>query len=195
MPIMRAALALGLSCLVIAAPPAQADSWFKKTPKERAYLARLAASAVEYGALDHRQGKYESARKHFERATAYNPDNLSAWTNLGYAYLKLRENQKSEQAFGKALGIGSTDVRANTGLGRALYGQGKYKQALRYLDRAVRHKRDYADARYHRSNAYYHLGRYQEALQDAQRAVKLAPGSQAARDWLTRVQAKVKAGQ
>lgn len=192
---MRAIAVACLLCMTLGVLEASAGSWFKQTPKQKAFLARMARDAVKYGVEDYRKGKYKSARKHFSRATSYNPKYLRAWTNLGYVEIQLGEYKKAERAFDKAVDLSSKDVRANSGLGRALYGQGKYKRALRYLNRAVRYKRDHADSRYHRSNVYYHLGRYQEALKDAERAVRLAPKSKAARAWLEKVRAKVKATQ
>ena len=192
MVFMRAIAVACLLCLAGGAPPAMAGSWFKQTPKQKAYLAGLARNAVKYGAEDYRKGKYESARRHFSRATGYNPKYLHAWNSLGYTEIQLGEYKKAERAFDKAVDLNSKDARANSGLGRALYGQGKYERALRYFNRAVRYKPGHADSRYHRSNVYYHLGKYQKALKDAEAAVQLAPRSKAARAWLDKVRAKLK---
>ena len=97
---------------------------------------RYAASHVEYGSFLFRQGRTRDAIAPWQRATVLEPDNPSAFNNLGAAYLFTGDFEKAADAFSRSLAIEPTrSGYSNTGTG--LYYNGRFSDAAEMFRKAT----------------------------------------------------------
>jgi tetratricopeptide (TPR) repeat protein len=89
---------------------------------------------------------------------------------LGEEYLALNLFVPALQELDTALRLGQQHAEIYLLRGRALYGLGRYAEALTAFDRADRPLHDFW-----RGNALFRLGRYEDALQAFQAALELEP--------------------
>lgn len=85
------------------------------------------------------QGQYEKAIAELgvvNKDLLYNEPEKS-WTNLGLAYFKTGQRAKSQDALLRALSLKRSYCPAHTLLGRSLYEEKKYQQALHSFEQAV----------------------------------------------------------
>ena len=99
---------------------------------------------------------------------------------LGAAYFNNLDDDSAEKVLSSVLHDDRTAAVANFYLGRISNRQGRYPEALRDLDRAVRARPDYADA--YAEIGVIHLKRREYAAAETalQKALKLSPDSYAA---------------
>ncbi len=97
---------------------------------------RYTATHVEYGSFLFRQGRARDAIAPWQRAAVLEPDNPSAFNNLGVAYLYAGDFKKAADAFSNSLAIEPTrSGYSNTGTG--LYYNGKFSEAAEMFRKAT----------------------------------------------------------
>jgi eukaryotic-like serine/threonine-protein kinase len=112
------------------------------------------------GSFLYQQGRYTEAIASFDRMRELAPDHTRAYSNLAAAYHQIGRADQSAEVLQRALEI-APDSLTYSNLGTYLYFQGKYPEAVRAFDEAVRLN----------ANAYQRWGN----LGDAVRMV--SPGS------------------
>lgn len=114
----------------------------------------LAMIYVDFGTAAYKAGQMDIARKSFNRATHYEPDNPRAWVGMGLVELKENNQQKAIHNFKQTVLLGKSDedvtVTACQGLERA----GAKDMALMYLKKACQTNPSWAKA----SQAFQKLG-------------------------------------
>jgi tetratricopeptide (TPR) repeat protein len=83
-------------------------------------LERYGESAelfADLGVLYTRKGRFKKACKYFEKAHRLDPDNLTIWSNLAEAYLKLNLKDKAEMEYKAILRITHGHIESHIGLG------------------------------------------------------------------------------
>ena len=90
------------------------------------------------GLLRNRAGDHDGAIKAYEEAVRLNPQNADALTNLGAALDVLGRNKDAELRLREALRHSPAHPFANYHLGRRLAEAGHYRQALPYLEAAIK---------------------------------------------------------
>lgn len=84
-----------------------------------------------------RRGNYQEAVNITLRELAENPNNMDAYTVLGWSLNQLRRYQESVQYATRALQVRRWDYRILEIMGEALYYLGRYTEALSYLQQYV----------------------------------------------------------
>ncbi len=73
-----------------------------------------------------------------EREVAANPDNVSAWTELGNVYYDTNKFQKSITAYNKSLELAPNNANVLTDLGVMYRRNGQYVEAVESFDKAAK---------------------------------------------------------
>jgi Ca-activated chloride channel homolog len=102
----------------------------------------------------------------------------------GHAALERNEFPAAQQLYTRALERRPTSGAARLGLGVALYGQGRYEDAMEDFDRAgglLESAIDRARAYFNRGNASFALGNLHDALEAYRMALRFDPADEDAR--------------
>ena len=115
------------------------------------------------------------ARPYLERATALSPAKPEVWKALGLALLKMGDYPPASVALGKTCAIASKDEDACYLLGRSLYIQGRYDEAVGPFDKALQAASAANRAGVHRAAALNlaELGRASDAERHFRDAIAL----------------------
>jgi serine/threonine protein kinase/tetratricopeptide (TPR) repeat protein/TolB-like protein len=125
------------------------------------------------GAFYWRANRLGDAIGAFKRVTDLQPDNAWGYLNLGATYQKSGENAQALVCFQRALAIGPDDF-AYSNIGTIHYDEGRYEEAARAYEAAIRiNPRDPAT---HSAvgDAYSRLGRKDQALTEYRRAADIS---------------------
>ncbi len=119
-------------------------------------------AATEYLRL----GDLDSAHRHLIRALEIEPRNASAHNVLALLYLQEGDVEKTERNYKKAIKYDKAFAPALNNYGAFLYSQGRYEEALQYLNTAA------VDVSYDkRHQAYQNLGLVALELGDEETAI------------------------
>jgi len=89
------------------------------------------------GTLFYNLGRLDEAVTEFDRMLALAPDNIRAYNNLGGAYFRQDQFDKARGMFERSLSL-EKNATAYSNHGTALYEQGRYPEAVRSFEDAVR---------------------------------------------------------
>jgi predicted AlkP superfamily phosphohydrolase/phosphomutase/Tfp pilus assembly protein PilF len=106
---------------------------------------------------------------------------------LGRAYLQVKDWKKAQAAFEREVKHDHENAIAYHSLGVALMRQNRYEEAADHLLTAVGLMYHFPFAHYHLGEALYHLGEYERAAEAFEVTLKMAPGVNKARLWLSKV--------
>jgi len=127
------------------------------------------------GAALFKEGKFEAAINHYNKAIRIKPDIAVTYHNRASAYAKLGQYQRAVEDFSEA-------IRQKPDYAEAYYNRGtiygilhQYSLAIIDYNQAVRIKPDYAEVYYNRGNSYANLGQYSLAIADYGSAIGLNP--------------------
>ena len=109
-----------------------------------------------------------------KKATDLQPNFVSAWVNLGMAYLGDADWERSSGSSLRALDLNPTDSSAVNNLATAYYWDGKYELAVQRFQEAVKLDPESAKRQMNLGDALDAVGRSQEARQAYTKAVDLA---------------------
>jgi eukaryotic-like serine/threonine-protein kinase len=125
------------------------------------------------GVFYYRRGQYAEAAIAFQRATENQPDSAWGFINLGAAYLKSGDTRRALENFERSIQI-APDEAAYSNVGTIHYTEGRYAEAARAFEEAVRlgPKNDVS----HRNlgDAYLKLGQREKARAEYERASALS---------------------
>jgi cytochrome c-type biogenesis protein CcmH/NrfG len=137
---------------------------------------------VKRGMNAARQGRYEQAVKVLDTALKINPNNASAWTNLGVASANLGQYHKALEAYRKAEELEPNIVETQLGIGRVLLEMGSSVDGAIERFEAVRQKDPgNATAMIYIAAAEMRRGRWEIALEPLQTVLARQPGNALAR--------------
>jgi len=138
-----------------------------------------------------KQSKFKEAVTYLEAAASLSPNNYSVYSYLAMAYEKLGDKQKAQEAAATAARIKSgggvqkvgtqppgtqkpsAKQYAQAGLG--MYQQGKYKEAVQYLELAAKLDPKDPEPLHTLGNCYLALGDVKKMVESYEAAVKAAP--------------------
>jgi len=136
-------------------------------------------------ALD--SGKAEEAISHFREVIRIMPTYEQTFNNLGVALARTGKLDEAENNWLRGLEVAPTaDMYSN--LGNLYLSQGKDKEASQNLQNALRMNPNHVDAHFNYGHVLAKSGKFNEARIHFSEAVRLAPGFQAAREALQRLQ-------
>jgi len=125
----------------------------------------------------YRQGNYDSAIAEYNKALQLNPNDASAYNNLGLAYESLGQYQKAIEYLQKSLQLDPNDALAYYNLGVAYGGLGQYQNAIEYFQKSLQLNPNNVEAYTNLGAAYVDLGQYQQAIEYCQKAIQLDPNN------------------
>ena len=121
------------------------------------------------------QGKTGRGIQALKKAIMLSGANQLAYSNLGKAYLDLKDGLEAEKYFKKALEIGGDDPGIEAQLGRALVFQGKPKEGIKHYEQALRLRSDDDELRVWLAEVQRALGLREQALTHLRHAVAVNP--------------------
>jgi Flp pilus assembly protein TadD len=111
----------------------------------------------------------------FEHTLKVTSNNSLAYSNLGFAYIKLGRYNEAIEACKQAIRIRSDDAKAHYNLGIVYDELGRRQEAIEAFEQTIRIKPDYVEAHNNLGVAYSSLGRYQDAIEAYKQAIKIKP--------------------
>ena len=130
-------------------------------------------NAYEQGAED--SEAYTRAIHHFQNATRIQPDSVSSYVNVAYAYLASGEQEEAIAPFEEAVDRGATDAQIFTFLGQLYRRQDQNQQAVQILEEGREiHPQD-EDILNQLLNAYVATDQIQKARDSFRSAVQANP--------------------
>lgn len=125
--------------------------------------------------LAHFKGDYESATTNLLEYLKTAQKDQRAWSNLGFAYLKLHKYDKAVDAYRKVIDIGPDKDLAWGNLGISYANLGKYDEALAAFKKATDIEPDNDQAWFDLGLTYFKLNRYEEGIEAYKKAVEIKP--------------------
>lgn len=147
---------------------AAAEAVLAQTPDHPAALNLL-------GVLHRQRADFARAKTYLERAARLDPNNETAWINLGNVHLDMEQAEEAVVAYTRALDAAPTRVDTLRVLGNALARAGRDAEAVARLDAAVAADGSPAVLR-DRARAHFMAGRVDVALADLDAALTARPG-------------------
>ncbi len=92
----------------------------------------------EKGNEKQREGNFQSAVAHYQKALRFEPDFYPALNNLGAIYLRQKDHAQAKAAFVKSMQVNPDDGESYINLGHVLYEEAKYQQAVDRLDEGLK---------------------------------------------------------
>jgi S1-C subfamily serine protease/Tfp pilus assembly protein PilF len=111
-------------------------------------------------------GNYIKAIEAFKQAIRIDPNNASAYGNLGKIYSSLGLDKDAIEACKQAIRIDPDHVDAYYGLGLTYYSLGLYKDAIEAFKQAIRINPDDADPHFSLGISYFRIGAKSSALNE-----------------------------
>jgi tetratricopeptide (TPR) repeat protein len=128
-----------------------------------------------------RQGRYQEAKKHFQRALTRNPNNTDALCNLGSLFATQGRFADAENYYRRALSLKRADLIIRANLGQVLAHQGQLDGAREEFAKVLKTAPRHAPALTGLGHLERAAGRFTEAEQMYRRALEADPGLAAAR--------------
>jgi tetratricopeptide (TPR) repeat protein len=134
---------------------------------------------IDRGHLLVRQGRFDEARKDYNRALSINPKDVDALTARGASWVAEGKGKKARAAmadFDAALSIRPNDAGALNARGNFYLAELKPELALADFDKALAANPKDDVVLFNRGVAYKQLGRYDSALRDFNAVLRITPG-------------------
>ncbi|WP_373532413.1 tetratricopeptide repeat protein [Vampirovibrio sp.] len=141
-------------------------------------LFQIAQIQNEKGNSSGQKKLLKEAIHQFEAALKINPKLVEAQSNIGFAYLTLRDYRQSIRAFEKALGINPNHLNTLNGLSTAYAFDKKTDQAIETFNKLTRLDPGNSQYFFNKGSVLQKAGRLQEAEQTYLQALKIKPNDQ-----------------
>lgn len=116
---------------------------------------------------------YKAAISTYQEAIKLNPQQWAYYFNLGLAYKKMGENEKSLRSFRQAQSLNPESFSANKELGESLAKQGNFDEALGFYEKAIALNPEDVDVLYNLGICFINLGDPEKALPYFEKAIAL----------------------
>jgi tetratricopeptide (TPR) repeat protein len=129
--------------------------------------------------------EYAWARKSFEEALILDPDHEDGLAGLGETMLRFGQPELAKKLFARVRALGyDDDIELMQQIGRALFRDDEFEEALEFFEVAVRQAPDSAEAVALVGYTQHRLGRDADAVETLRRALKVDDGFAEARIYL-----------
>ncbi len=129
--------------------------------------------------------EYAWARRSFEEALVLDPDHEDALAGLGETLLRFGQSDAAKRLFARVRSLGyDDDVELMQQIGRALFRDDAFAEALEFFEVAVRQAPESAEAVALVGYTLHRLGRDDDAVETLRRALKIDDGYTEARIYL-----------
>ena len=129
----------------------------------------------EKGNQSQKDGNFESAMSHYQKALRIEPDFYPALNNLGVLYERQKEHAQAETALLQSLQVNADDAEAYINLGHVLYEQGRYQTAIERLQEGLKRSPQSPMGHFFLGSSYLKLGDLDSAEPNLKRACALDP--------------------
>lgn len=109
-------------------------------------------------------GDFDTARLHYEKALALNPNSVAVHYNYGRLLYDEGSYRQAREAFQRALELNPDDAFTNNAMGEASEQLGRAEDAARYYRRAVANRPDFDQAHFNLGRTMMQAGRLEEAV-------------------------------
>jgi Flp pilus assembly protein TadD len=158
-------------------PPANLEQLKKQwKPSELAVKGRSLKRAERYfkkGATYHRQGELNQAIRSYQEALNFDPEHLSAHTNLATAYLQTGRFKEAEQELVHLYALKPKDTKVIFNFGLLLYRTGELASAEIKLKKLLELKPHHLEANLLLANIYEEKGEIGQALEHCIKAYQV----------------------
>ncbi len=125
------------------------------------------------------------ARRSFEEALVLDPEHEDGLAGLGETLLRFGQREAAKRIFSRVRALGyEDDIELMQQIGRALFRDEEFAEALEYFEVAVRQTPDSAEGVALVGYTQHRLGQDEAAVETLRRALKLDPGYTEARIYL-----------
>lgn len=133
---------------------------------------------VAIGQVHFKLNDHQEAIKAFEKAIKINKDFAVAYSNLGYAYMSLKNWDKAIQNFRIILKYPNLTAPhyVHNAIGWAFYEKNEFIQSIDELKKAIQMKGNYSTAYYNLGLSLIGLEKIDEAITKLKEAIKYQPG-------------------
>jgi tetratricopeptide (TPR) repeat protein len=122
-----------------------------------------------------KEGKFDEAITHFQRALQIDPESAEIQNNLGNAFLRKKNWPEAKTAYETALKYQPNLTSALNNLGICLAEMGKPDEALAEFDAALRVDPGFLDTHRNLAILFLQIGRRDEAIAHLKQALRLKP--------------------
>jgi len=129
----------------------------------------------EKGNQSQKDGNFESAMSHYQKALRIEAGFYPALNNLGIIYERQKDHAQAEATFLKSLRINPDDAEAYINLGHVLYEQGRYQPAIERLQEGLKRSPQSPMGHFFLGSAYLKLGDLDSAEPNLKRACAVDP--------------------
>ena len=141
--------------------------------------ARKSETRTDLGTAYLKEGNTPGAVEALRQASALNPQNATAWERLGLAYMASNAPDQAEDAFQRALRVGTSDepARVHYNYGLLLVKLERYEDAMEQFDITLADLTYRTPSKALNSKGFtlYTMGRYDEAVEVLSKAVQRTP--------------------
>ena len=141
-------------------------------------LFQIAQVQSEKGNLSGQKQLLKEAVTHFEAALKQNPKLVEAQSNIGFAWLTMRQYHKAIEAFQKALTINAKHLNTLNGLSTAYAFDGKIDEAIKTFNQLTTLDPGNAQYFFNKGSVLQRAGRVPDAQLAYEQALKLQPADQ-----------------
>ncbi len=141
--------------------------------------ARRSTTRTDLGTAYLKEGNAPGAVEALREAAALNPQNATAWERLGLAYMASNAHALSEDAFKRAIHLGSAEepARVSHNYGLLLVKMERFDEAITAFDATLADLTYRTPAKALNSKGFtlYTMGKYDEAIEVLSEAVRAVP--------------------
>jgi protein O-GlcNAc transferase len=130
---------------------------------------------LQQGAALHQDGRLDEAIHWYQTALEINPENATAFSNMGLALHAKGKLDEAVTSYQQAIAIKPDHAEVHSNLGIALKQQGKLTEAITSHQTAISIKPDYADAYSNLGNVLKEQGKLVKAVASYQQAIAIKP--------------------
>lgn len=158
--------------LIIARKYKQAEdtiiNFASKNPEDRKYKEHF----YYLGIINENKGENIKAIQNYSEAIRICPGYSRAWNSLGYLYSNMRQLNRAESSFLKAIDSNPYNPFIHYNTGNFYYNINNYSVAIKYLKCAVKYKPNFGNAYFKLGVIMYDKENYKDAIEYLNRAVQ-----------------------
>jgi len=156
----------------------------KETAEASGFINKIQSSRVNITTLIDKgwnlivSGKYKEAVQTLQRAKTMDPKNIKVYNLMGWAYIHLKQYDKSSMIFQEVLKLDPKNEMANANLGYINHKKGLYGEAIEKLSsigKNAKNKQAVLYALFYMGLVYYEREMYEDSVEFLNKAINAGP--------------------
>jgi len=115
------------------------------------------------------------ALEEFKKAAEIYPSYPDAWQQMGLAYYRLGENERSMESYQKALSLNPREPTTYANMGIIFFQKGDFRKAIELYQQAIQLDPNYADAYFNLGSSFGMIGEFTKAADNFHKCLELDP--------------------